>query len=115
MPPVVTPPKDGPSTAGAGCPRCGQALIDPSGLGWCKACGYCRSLGAEQKPAAPPAPAKAAAPKPVVPGLAPAKKPFWAGEPPTSALIGVAALALPDARGKTTQFLVHAAAWARRC
>jgi len=44
-----------------------------------------------------------------------AKKPFWAGEPPTSALIGVAALALPDARGKTTQFLVHAAAWARRC
>jgi enamine deaminase RidA (YjgF/YER057c/UK114 family) len=25
-----------------------------------------------------------------------AKKPFWAGEPPTSALIGVAALALPE-------------------
>jgi enamine deaminase RidA (YjgF/YER057c/UK114 family) len=25
-----------------------------------------------------------------------AKKPFWAGKPPTSALIGVAALALPE-------------------
>lgn len=30
------------------CPRCQQPLIDPSGLGWCKACGFCRSLEAEQ-------------------------------------------------------------------
>ena len=30
------------------CPRCKQQLIDPAGLGWCKACGYCRSLEAEQ-------------------------------------------------------------------
>lgn len=27
-----------------GCPRCGKTLIDPSGLGWCRACGYCKSL-----------------------------------------------------------------------
>jgi hypothetical protein len=26
------------------CPRCEQPLIDPLGLGWCKACGYCHSL-----------------------------------------------------------------------
>lgn len=26
------------------CPRCKKPLVDPHGLGWCKACGYCRSL-----------------------------------------------------------------------
>jgi hypothetical protein len=26
------------------CPRCQQPLADPHGLGWCQACGYCRSL-----------------------------------------------------------------------
>ena len=26
------------------CPKCGNALIDPRSLGWCKACGYCKSL-----------------------------------------------------------------------
>jgi hypothetical protein len=26
------------------CPRCKEPLIDPRGLGWCKKCGYCRSL-----------------------------------------------------------------------
>lgn len=26
------------------CPRCKKPLIDPKGLGWCKACGYCHSL-----------------------------------------------------------------------
>jgi len=31
----------------AECPRCRARLIDPSGLGWCKACGYCRSLATE--------------------------------------------------------------------
>jgi hypothetical protein len=30
--------------AAAPCPRCKKPLIDPNGLGWCKACGYCRSL-----------------------------------------------------------------------
>lgn len=26
------------------CPRCAKPLIDPSGLGWCAGCGYCKSL-----------------------------------------------------------------------
>ncbi len=33
----------------ADCPRCGKPLIDPQGLGWCKACGYCHSLNESQK------------------------------------------------------------------
>ena len=42
-----------------GCPRCQQPLIDPHGLGWCKACGYCRSLDEDRTklplaPAGPP-------------------------------------------------------------
>jgi hypothetical protein len=45
------------------CPRCKQPLIDPQGLGWCKACGYCRSLADSEKQAgpAPEAPAKPSA------------------------------------------------------
>ena len=43
------------SAQGQDCPRCQQPLIDPLGLGWCKACGYCRSLGE-----GPPKPAAAA-------------------------------------------------------
>jgi hypothetical protein len=30
------------------CPRCQKPLIDPNGLGWCKACGFCRSLEEEK-------------------------------------------------------------------
>jgi hypothetical protein len=31
--------------AGPGqCPKCRLQLIDPTGLGWCRGCGYCRSL-----------------------------------------------------------------------
>src|SRR5262245_49945200 len=26
------------------CPKCGNKLTDPLGLGWCQKCGYCRSL-----------------------------------------------------------------------
>lgn len=26
------------------CPKCGKPLTDAAGLGWCPACGYCRSL-----------------------------------------------------------------------
>jgi hypothetical protein len=26
------------------CPKCKQPLVDPKSLGWCKACGYCKSL-----------------------------------------------------------------------
>lgn len=43
------------------CPRCHKPLIDPSGLGWCKACGYCRSL-AESETKTAPADAAAAVP-----------------------------------------------------
>jgi hypothetical protein len=45
-------------TAAALCPRCQKPLIDPTGLGWCKGCGYCRSLAeSEAKAAKAPAPA----------------------------------------------------------
>jgi hypothetical protein len=30
------------------CPQCRLALIDPTGLGWCRGCGYCRSLEDER-------------------------------------------------------------------
>jgi hypothetical protein len=33
----------------APCPRCQRPLIDPNGLGWCRACGYCRSLDESEK------------------------------------------------------------------
>lgn len=33
-----------PETIAVACPRCQKPLVDPKGLGWCKACGYCRSL-----------------------------------------------------------------------
>ncbi len=35
--------------ADAHCPRCQSVLVDPQGLGWCKACGYCRSLEPEKE------------------------------------------------------------------
>jgi hypothetical protein len=38
MPPVPH------GSASTPCPKCGNALIDPSGLGWCKSCGFCQSL-----------------------------------------------------------------------
>ena len=37
------------TTAALPCPRCQSPLIDPAGLGWCKACGYCRSLAEVDK------------------------------------------------------------------
>lgn len=36
--------QSGPANVQNGCPRCGKALTDSTGLGWCSACGYCRSL-----------------------------------------------------------------------
>jgi hypothetical protein len=43
------------------CPRCQQPLVDPNGLGWCKACGYCKSLAESETTAAkaPPLPTPA--------------------------------------------------------
>jgi hypothetical protein len=45
------------------CPRCHKPLIDPNGLGWCKTCGYCRSLELEKNNkllAAAPGPSRGA-------------------------------------------------------
>ncbi len=50
-------PTEAPSASSA-CPRCAGNLIDPNGLGWCKACGYCRSLE-EERARAPLQPAAA--------------------------------------------------------
>ena len=33
-----------PTAAATPCPKCGKALVDPTGLGWCAGCGYCKSL-----------------------------------------------------------------------
>ena len=43
------------------CPRCQKPLVDPNGLGWCKECGYCRSLEESQKTAPAAAPTSAPA------------------------------------------------------
>lgn len=40
---LVSTPSNDPGAA-TPCPRCQKPLIDPTGLGWCRACGYCRSL-----------------------------------------------------------------------
>ena len=49
-----------PGTKYVACPRCRMPLIDPKGLGWCKACGYCRSIAESEaqasQTAAPAAP-----------------------------------------------------------
>ncbi|MBI3823129.1 MAG: hypothetical protein HY289_10685 [Planctomycetes bacterium] len=42
------------------CPRCQKPLVDPTGLGWCKSCGYCRSLAESETKASPTVDAKAA-------------------------------------------------------
>jgi hypothetical protein len=58
--PEPTPPppaRQAKEPAADACPRCGKPLIDPSGLGWCKGCGYCHSL--EQDKARAPAAAGA--------------------------------------------------------
>jgi hypothetical protein len=60
------------------CPRCAKPLTDPTGLGWCPACGYCHSLEEDRaKLNLKPAPKAKQAPV-VVPGMAPAQFPVWA-------------------------------------
>jgi hypothetical protein len=53
----LTPPVS--ETTAVACPRCQKPLFDPNGLGWCKACGYCRSI-AESEAQASQTPAAAA-------------------------------------------------------
>jgi hypothetical protein len=55
-----SPPTHSATTLAAACPRCGGKLTNPYGLGWCSACGYCRSL--EEEKVNVPAAAPAAAP-----------------------------------------------------
>ena len=42
-----------PAVSGGACPRCKMPLIDPGGLGWCKSCGYCKSLADTEKKTQP--------------------------------------------------------------
>lgn len=51
-PPAAPAPTATPATDA--CPKCQKPLTDPNGLGWCPACGYCRSLE-ETRAQAPPA------------------------------------------------------------
>src|ERR1035438_5154403 len=78
------------TSAAVPCPRCQQPLIDPHGLGWCKACGYCRSLAESEKQAGQTAQAPSAKPNTfTATGSALGKTPrlFWI------ALIGVVLIA----------------------
>jgi hypothetical protein len=69
------------NNAGKACPRCQQPLVDPNGLGWCKACGYCKSLAESEKTnaKAPPLPTEKAAPQNAVmaTGSAIVQTPTW--------------------------------------
>lgn len=62
-----------PDAVSDACPKCGDALVDPRGMGWCKKCGYCRSLQESPVRDVPRAvvPAKAAAAGAAV------QLPFW--------------------------------------
>jgi hypothetical protein len=51
------------------CPRCGKPLTDAAGLGWCPACGYCRSLEESQVPEPAKKKDAPAAKKPSIGGL----------------------------------------------
>ena len=65
----VSPPPANNAPAQDTCPRCQGPLIDPRGLGWCKACGYCHSLDENRArlAAAPAAPrARPTMPRPGV-------------------------------------------------
>src|ERR1700704_6144831 len=71
------PTKD-PALAEALCPRCKKTLADPRGLGWCQACGYCRSL--EEDRARLPLDKPAAKNPAMAPpgGVAAPQSPMWA-------------------------------------
>ncbi|MBM3995461.1 MAG: hypothetical protein FJ303_15100 [Planctomycetes bacterium] len=62
------------------CPRCKKPLVDPHGLGWCKACGYCKSLEESGKKAETvPDPVPANAPQDTISatGWAISETPLW--------------------------------------
>jgi hypothetical protein len=86
---VAAVPKHAP-VAEALCPRCTKPLADPRGLGWCQACGYCRTLEEDcaHLPLAKPAAKEPAAPQP--PSTAPANRSTW----PIVLIVGVVLLAV---------------------
>lgn len=77
----------------AKCPRCQKPLTDPKGLGWCQACGYCKSLEEDKARTPVPAPAERAVSRPntvTATAGAVANLPLWVWV----MLAGVAAIAL---------------------
>lgn len=42
--PKTSAPPAAPAPGADACPRCAKPLVDPAGLGWCQACGFCKSL-----------------------------------------------------------------------
>src|SRR5258708_5443590 len=72
-----SPPKD-PATAEALCPRCKTPLADPGGLGWCLACGYCRTLAEDCARLPLDRPAVKAAPSRSPLRTTPRQSPLWA-------------------------------------
>jgi hypothetical protein len=59
------------------CPRCKNPLVDPNGLGWCKSCGYCRSLAEAETETRAPRPAKTQPNALTATGGAVLKTPVW--------------------------------------
>jgi hypothetical protein len=79
-----------PATAEVPCPRCKKPLADPSGLGWCQACGYCRTLAEDRARLPLDKPVVKAVPTSAPLGTAPRQSPLWA----IVLFTGVALLAL---------------------
>ena len=74
---VASAPEEVAAQADALCPRCSKSLVDPRGLGWCQACGYCRSLEEDRArmPLGKPVAKDSAAPK--LPGMDDVKRSEW--------------------------------------
>jgi hypothetical protein len=64
-------------TVAAACPRCKSPLIDPGGLGWCKACGYCRSLAESEPKAIQEIPLETPKSPDATSGSVVSQKPWW--------------------------------------
>jgi hypothetical protein len=67
-----------PATAAALCPRCKKPLADAAGLGWCQACGYCRSLAEDRARLPLDKPVVKAGPTAAPPGSPSRQSPLWA-------------------------------------
>jgi hypothetical protein len=79
-----------PAAAESLCPRCKKPLADAAGLGWCQACGYCRTLAEDRARLPLDKPAAKAAPAATPTRTTPRSSSLWA----IVLFIGVALLAL---------------------